>query len=315
MLYTFHQQLKDEKRTWHSITPEGARERIGKIGNELMPKFRDGLLMADAASRFSAQSMVISLQEFVAAIVSWMKQYEFEPQAVELRFDTKKGVLPFWEVPLGDAHSLLFGGAIDRVDLLPISGTKKAYAVVMDYKSSGKKLDPLFMKHGLQLQLLAYLTVLRTLPQAAEFFGFEEIVPAGVFYVNLRGDHKAGVLRDDVLEDTDGWQAAYRHSGRFSVEALKHLDNRDAKVGTQFSYRRNNDETFDKRLADPMQNEAFTQLLTEVEANLVRMGQEIYRGAIKPNPYQKGKDRACGNCEYQGVCRIDPWTHEFRVLQ
>ncbi|MGZ5544019.1 MAG: PD-(D/E)XK nuclease family protein, partial [Limisphaerales bacterium] len=146
VLYTFHQQLKDEHRTWHSITPAEARDRIGQIGNDLIPKFRDGLLMADAASRFSAQSMVISLQEFVAAIVGWMKQYEFEPQAVELRFDTKKGVLPFWEVPLGEGHSLLFGGAIDRVDLLRIAGTKKAYAVVMDYKSSGKKLDPLFMK-------------------------------------------------------------------------------------------------------------------------------------------------------------------------
>jgi len=315
VLYTFHQQLKDEKRTWHSITPTEARTRIGQIGNDLMPKFRDGLLMADAASRFSAQSMVTSLQEFVAAIVGWMKQYEFEPQAVELRFDTKKGVLPFWEMPLGDGHSLLFGGAIDRVDLLPIAGTKKAYAVVMDYKSSGKKLEPLFMKHGLQLQLLAYLTVLRKLPQAAELFGFEALVPAGVFYVNLRGESDPGKSRDEVLNDSDNGQRAYRHSGRFDWSVIRHLDTTGAEVGTQFNYRLTKSKDFNRTSKDPMLTTEFGQLLEDVEANLVRMGQEIYQGAIKPNPYQKGNDRACGNCEYQGVCRIDPWTHEFRVLQ
>jgi ATP-dependent helicase/nuclease subunit B len=314
VLYTFHQQLQDEKRTWHTITPDEACARIGKIGNDLMPKFRDGLLMADAASRFSAQSMVVSLQEFVGAVVGWMKQYQFEPHAVELRFDTKKGVLPFWELPLGDGHSLLFGGAIDRIDLLPIAGTKKAYAVVMDYKSSGKKLDPLFMKHGLQLQLLAYLRVLRKLPQAAQLFGFEEIVPAGVFYVNLRGEYGGSDSRDDVLGDTT-FQAAYQHTGRFDRDILSFLDTTGANVGTQFKYRRNKDGGFDARVKDPMDPAEFTQLLEDVEANLVRMGQSIFQGAIKPNPYQKSKDRACGNCEYQGVCRIDPWTHEFRVLQ
>jgi hypothetical protein len=32
------------------------------------------------------------------------------------------------------------------------------------------------------------------------------------------------------------------------------------------------------------------------------------------NPFQKGAARACDRCEYQGICRIDPWRHTFRVL-
>jgi ATP-dependent helicase/DNAse subunit B len=31
-------------------------------------------------------------------------------------------------------------------------------------------------------------------------------------------------------------------------------------------------------------------------------------------PLQKGTARACDRCEYQGICRIDPWTHGFRQL-
>jgi ATP-dependent helicase/nuclease subunit B len=174
-------------------------------------------------------------------------------------------------------------------------------------------LDPLFMKHGLQLQLLAYLSVLRKLPQAAQMFGYEALIPAGVFYVNLRGDYKGG-SREEVLGATENWQAAYKHTGRFDAAVLPHLDNRAAKLGTQFSYRVNNDGSLDRR-SEAMDQAAFGQLLDNVEAHLVRMGQEIYRGAIRPNPFQKSGERACDNCEYQGICRIDSWTHEFRNLQ
>jgi ATP-dependent helicase/DNAse subunit B len=62
--------------------------------------------------------------------------------------------------------------------------------VVIDYKSSQKKLDDLLIACGLQLQLLAYLSVLRRWPDPAAVFGTDRIVPAGVFYVNLRGKYQ-----------------------------------------------------------------------------------------------------------------------------
>jgi ATP-dependent helicase/DNAse subunit B len=44
------------------------------------------------------------------------------------------------------------------------------------------------------------------------------------------------------------------------------------------------------------------------------MGRAIFAGDIEINPYQKGALRACDYCFYQGICRIDPWTHSFRQL-
>jgi ATP-dependent helicase/DNAse subunit B len=44
------------------------------------------------------------------------------------------------------------------------------------------------------------------------------------------------------------------------------------------------------------------------------MGRGIFAGEIALNPFQHGAARACDRCEYQGVCRIDPWTHRFRDL-
>jgi len=47
---------------------------------------------------------------------------------------------------------------------------------------------------------------------------------------------------------------------------------------------------------------------------LKMMGQEIFSGLAKVSPYRKGATTACDQCGYQSICRIDPWTHTFRVL-
>jgi ATP-dependent helicase/DNAse subunit B len=63
-----------------------------------------------------------------------------------------------------------------------------------------------------------------------------------------------------------------------------------------------------------MDSAAFGQMLDQVEQNLIRMGRAIFAGEIELNPFQKGTARACDRCVYQGICRIDPWTHAFRRL-
>ena len=61
----------------------------------------------------------------------------------------------------------------------------------------------LLMEHGLQLQLAAYLNVLRHWPDPRPVFGVSRLVPAGVFYVNLRGDYDREPNRDEALA---GWR-------------------------------------------------------------------------------------------------------------
>ena len=134
--------------------------------------------------------MARALEDFVAALVEWMRQYDFEPRAAEVEFGgpPEGGGLPAWELDLGSGQRLVFRGRIDRIDLCPVGS--EALAVVMDYKSSLHKLDPVLLRHGLQLQLPAYLSVLRRLPDAEKLFGASRLIPAGVFYINLRGNFK-----------------------------------------------------------------------------------------------------------------------------
>jgi ATP-dependent helicase/nuclease subunit B len=59
----------------------------------------------------------------------------------------------------------------------------------------------------------------------------------------------------------------------------------------------------------------FAALLAVVEAQLRRLGTEIFAGRAAVDPYRKGTVTACEHCEYRAVCRIDDWTHEFRELR
>jgi ATP-dependent helicase/nuclease subunit B len=283
---------------------------------ELLPKFNDGLLNSTPQTRFAARIVAESLQEFVTATIEWMAHYRFDPHSAELGFGSGDEKLPAWQLDLDAGHRLIFRGKIDRVDLCRKGDTDHALAVVIDYKSGGLKLDEVLMANGLQLQLAAYLSVLRQLPDPQNYFGVERLVPVGVFYVNLCGQSESGKTRTAVLESRDDFRRKrYQHLGRFDAGALQFLDGSGAKEGSQFKFKIKADGTPHAASKDVLASDEFRRLLDRVESELVRMGNEIYAGAIAPNPFQKGSDTACAKCDYIGICRFDSWTQSYRVLR
>ena len=314
VLEIFHKQLVAEKKRWRDLTPGEARERIGRIADILAADFRGGLLRDSPQTKFAARVMAESLQDFVEVIVMWMRaQYQFDPVAVELDFGGEAAPMPAWEIDLGGGHKLALRGRIDRIDLSREPDGKSALAVVLDYKSSGKKLETILVEHGIQLQLAGYLNALRNFKNSHAIFGVEKLTPAGVFYINLRGQFENGETRGDILGGAEeSRRAAYRHTGRFDTGALVKLDSKQA--ADQFNYSINKDGTLRKNLAEALPREEFEALLDGVEAQLRRIGNEIFGGKAHLDPYKKGKETPCDYCDYQAICRIDKWTHQFRML-
>jgi ATP-dependent helicase/nuclease subunit B len=325
------------------------------------------LLNETAQSRFAARALMGALQDFVAVTVSWLReQNQFDPVVSELDFGSKESPQTAWEINLANGKKLALTGRIDRVDLWR-NPDGSALAVVLDYKSSHKKLDALFVEHGIQLQLLAYLNVLRHWKDPRPIFSADKLVPKGVFYVNLRGQFENGDSRDDVLgkislknspneplnlaqtawysndrppspavpsplpsdgrgegqgevrvsgfhgENDESRRLAYRHTGRFDASALDKLDTKHAR--DQFNYRLKNDGTLYAGLTEALAHEEFAKLLDRVEIQLREFGDAIYSGEAGVDPYRKGKQTPCEYCDYRPVCRIDPWTHRYRMLQ
>ncbi len=141
-----------------------------------------------------------------------------------------------------------------------------------------------------------------------------EISPAGVFYVNLRGQYESGGTRDEALADADGARKrAYRHAGRFDTSALSRLDR--TKAADQFNYRLNKDGRVRANSVEALPRAEFEALLDRVETQLQEMGRAIFSGAAQVDPYRKGHETPCEFCDYRAACRIDPWTHQYRVLR
>jgi ATP-dependent helicase/nuclease subunit B len=317
VLAQFHNELAAEGKRWRDLAPGEARQRVAQIARALSATFRDGLFESGEQSRFTARVLAESLQDFVEILVDWMRrQYQFDPAKVELPFGEEGGI-PAWSLDLGTEKRLELHGRIDRMDLHREPDGDSALCVVVDYKSSQKQLDPVLIEHGLQLQLLAYLNVLRHSPASIAGLGLARLKPAGVFYVNLRGKYGREPNRRAALADTaQARRLAYRHTGRFDRSALPFLDSRpEVSEGDQFNYRRNRDGELNKRCSEPVSTEDFVTLLEQVEINLVAMGRQIYSGCVEVRPIRKGLLTACDQCVYQPICRIDPWTHSFRLLR
>ena len=311
ILKQFHDELTAENQRWRDLTPAQARQRIGRLAAALAPVYRDGLLQTDHASRFTARALTAALQDFVETLVTWMReQYDFDPAKAETGFGLDHPGLPDWRIELGDGQALALRGRVDRIDLC--RDGDQCLAVVMDYKSSARRLEKILVEHGVQLQLLAYLAAVRRWP--AEFFGAEVIVPAGVFYVNLRGQFESGASRTEVLAAPDAARRlAYRHTGRFDAGVLDKLDRRHAR--DQFNYQLNANGSVRSNSAEALPRQEFTALLDQVEEQLRTLGRSIFAGRAAVDPYRKGAATACEYCEYGGLCRIDPYTHEFRELR
>jgi ATP-dependent helicase/nuclease subunit B len=317
VLEEFHQRVQASGRRWRDLPPTEAGNLAAQIGRELLPGYEHGKFLADGAARFTGDYLVERMRRLLAALVAWMPQYGFDPVRCEAAFDDSvPGGLPAWRLELGDGRALLLRGRVDRVDLCP-RGDGSALAVVMDYKSSVRKLDETKLCNGLELQLFSYLGMLKHLPAPEQFFGVKSLQPAGVFYVPLNGGGgKPGGSRAEVLAADDGRRrTAYQHSGRFLGDALPQFDNRKAAKGDQFRYAKKKDGNFSQTGNDALPAPEFEALRGRVEAFLHDYGRRIFAGETRVAPFRTGTLTACDYCDFRPVCRFDPWTQPFRPLR
>ncbi len=304
ILDEFHKRATADGRQWRDWAAPDARALVREIGEEKLAAFENGIFNADAARQFAGRTLVGNLENLVGTLVEWMSHYAFNPHAVELEFGITPGSpLPGWRIALDGGRELLLRGRIDRLDLGAAAADGQTPAVVVDYKSSPRKLDAVKLHNGLELQLLSYVGLLRQVTPAA---ALPKLTPVGVFYVSLRGNHKSASLRDEALDGIEaGRRSSFQHSGRFDKSWYDSLDSRDE--GEQFTTHHAS------RNAQPP--EEFEQLIAGIESHLREFGNRILDGAVEVAPFRKSGETACDHCEFGSICRFDSWTESFRRLK
>ena len=315
VLAAFHEELKGEGLRWRDLMAEQARERVGRIADEIIPVFKDGLLASSEQNRFTAENYKAGLQELMAVLVEWCATNRFDPEVVEFGFGGKNA-LPPWRLQLGNGRALVLYGRVDRVDLHRIS-KNEALCVVMDYKSGLRKPNETLMHHGVQQQLPVYLLAMTRMPEVAAHFKVEKISAAGCFLLPLSGRHAAKKSRREALENPNGAKReGYAHEGLFDVAHVSLFDvNAPQEKSGQFKYKLTNAGAPWGGTFNALKSEDFAALL-ERSAELIReIGERIYQGDIAIRPYKHGAQTPCTWCDYQPVCRFDAWTQKYNVLR
>ncbi|HVK57323.1 MAG TPA: PD-(D/E)XK nuclease family protein, partial [Candidatus Kapabacteria bacterium] len=64
-----------------------------------------------------------------------------------------------------------------------------------------------------------------------------------------------------------------------------------------------------------LRTEDFAANLTRSEELIRDLGERVYHGDIAIRPYKHGKQTPCEHCDYQAVCRFDPWSQKYNVLR
>ena len=316
-LESFHMALEDEGLKWHDLTPIQAREYMEQITQRAMKEFHDGLMEDRPVNRITAMALGQALGTFIEVVVEWMAHYAFEPFGVEIAFGGKQPRVPAWEIELPQKAKMVFSGIIDRVDLYERKD-QPALAIVIDYKSGQKKPDAILSWNGIQLQLPVYLNVLNQ-SEIHELVHDGSIQAVGAFFTTLRSKYEGKSSRLEALHPQTARESvrkAYQHTGCFDLSALPWMDQREgATRGEQFQYQLNKDGLPYKSNWHAMSPSNFQLFLNHTTQLLKSFGIRIFEGEKSISPYRQGQKTPCMKCDYASVCRIDPWTQEWRQLE
>ncbi|MGN0581044.1 MAG: PD-(D/E)XK nuclease family protein [Ruminococcus sp.] len=230
-----------------------------------------------------------------------LRESNFIPKAFEINLrdgdDRHQLNLPF-----GNGKMLSFGGVIDRADICEIGDSR--YVRIIDYKSSGKRIDPLHLSCGINMQMLLYLFAITG--DGGLFSGYK---PAGVLYSPVRiNEVKSTETRIDG-EDTVTVDSNLKASGlvlgdREVLEAMEHeLKNRFIPVSTD-----KNDDIADK--SSCISTEGLAELKNFTYEKLIRMAEDVHSGNADAEPLiLNNYENPCNNCDFRNVCGDSGLTH------
>ena len=288
-LESFAEEVRKRGLKWTELTEQERNEIADECLNNIVADYGNTVLKSSARNEYMIERTRRILRRTVWALQKQLEQGEFQPEGFEVTFG---------------------GGRIDRVDIM--EDQNKVYVKVIDYKTGNTSFDLVYLYHGLQLQLMIYLDGALKVEQKK--YPDKEIVPAGVFYYNI----KDPMIQEKIDADVEAVSAVLMKELKINglvqadAELVRRMDNSLGSIPVAF----NKDGSFRKNssVADRAQ---FTVLGRYVRTKIEKIRSSILEGDARVSPYELGKKNACTYCPYMTVCGFDRKLsgYEFRRLK
>ena len=301
----FARKLREQGLLWTQLE-DGERDRLAEACvDQVVAQAGESVLLSSARNAYTVKRAKRMVKRTVWALQFQLRQGRFLPALTEWAFGPWDNISSL-DLQISPEEILHLTGRIDRIDLCREDG--KVYVKVIDYKSGNTQLDPVKMYYGLQLQLALYLNAAVELEQRR--FPKEKIVPAGIFYYNIKDPM---LNREDVKDPEHADREILKKLKMDGLaggepEILERLDKDLAlrksveSLAVPVKYTAKGTLAGNSKVAD---QEQFSTIMNYVNYKAREIGQEILGGNVEVNPFAYQKESACDYCPYRNVCGFD----------
>ena len=241
-----------------------------------------------------------------------MRRGQFRPAHAALTFGHGGRLPALAAITPGGARGALHG-KIDRVDT--IEGSGAAAVAVIDYKLGDARFSLARAYHGLSLQLLTYLLVLKS--SGRDLAGMD-LTPVAAFQIHLLRKLEDVSHPDEALSPQDPrFHLRHKPRGIFDGAFLPAFDSGAdegrSEVVAAFVKK---DGTFGNRTtSDNADRRELDAMLSHVRRQIGKVADGILGGNIEVAPYRLNRRSPCVSCEFKDACRFDPAINQYRFLQ
>ena len=278
-LERFAVEVRKEGLDWAELTEEERNQLIDSCLDQVSADYGNTVLKSSARNEYMIERTRRILRRTVWALQEQLKHGDFRPEGFEVIFG---------------------GGRIDRVDIMEDTEKNRVYVKVIDYKTGNTSFDLLALYHGLQLQLMIYLDGALQVEQKK--YPDKEIVPAGVFYYNVKDPMIQEKIHADVESVSDQMLKKLKMNGLVQADddVSFRIDNTLSSIPVSV----NKDGSFSRR-SSVASRKQFDALGAYVRQKICDIRESILDGNAAVEPYELGKKNACTYCPYSTVCGFD----------
>ncbi len=230
-----------------------------------------------------------TVKKAVEDICCELSKSEFTPLEFELKFTGGEDALPPLEIR-GEQATVLLRGAVDRVDTYELDG--EMYFRVIDYKSGKKEFSLDEAINGVGMQMLLYMFALEEMGEVR--YG-KKPCSAGVMYVPIARELARG--RGEIAREVRREGVVLR-----DMKIIHAMETGEDKVYIPVSLDKHGGI---KKGSVVLTKHEFQAVKDRMKQVLAKIGDELYRGEIEPNPYINKTSSSCDWCEYKSICAFD----------
>ena len=314
----FHEVLEkygncvaDRGLSWTDMTPKETEEIINKALEESVID-SGSILFENEANRYIYKKMSRVLNKAIDVLTYQLKAGQYKVSALEIPFK-RIDTLDEINVALDKQEKMELNGRIDRIDTL--ESDDNVYVKVIDYKTGNRDFSLLNFYHGLQLQLVVYMS--EGMKESAKRFKDRQILPGALLYYRVADN----TVDADNETDEDKINSMIKDSLKtkglinddptnvFGITGIK--DGKSDVVNLGF----NKNGSYSS--SSSVMNVENMRLLSDyAQFKLRQIGNDIISGKITKNPIKEDERKnSCMYCAYKKVCGFDKRLDGYEMKQ